>query len=113
MERIAYQKIDTLTPNDDDNLDFVLPPGFARWTMHIVPKGTGTPDASTFELQYGIGSSFYTTNPASSGTLTTNQDNVVTRTDQVSKVRLKFTNGATPPDSGIEVEVYGSREQAG
>jgi hypothetical protein len=99
-----------------DLIDFVLPPGLASWSIHVVPIDAATPAvvAPTVEVLYGIGSSFYTTNPTGGAVATViNQDNVITRTDQISKVRLKITNGAVVPSGGVRAELYGSRTAPG
>lgn len=114
MERIAQKSVLTLTPNGTNTIDFVLSPDLVRWTIHVYPKDDsgGAFNDSTVELQYGVGSDYLSINPAASAVALTNKDNPITLSDQVSKVRLKITNGATPPNKGITAEIYGARDAA-
>lgn len=110
MERITTKTKNPLTTNGTDNIDFVIPAGYYTWTFLVYPKDVaGAPVDSTVEVLYGVGSDFASTNPAGTSTAITNKVNVITRTDQVSKVRLKFTN-TTPANQGVTVELYGSRD---
>lgn len=85
---------------------------FTRVSFHMVPihLGGGSPDAPTFELEWFIGDSYYPVNPPGAAVaMQVNKDNIATIEDVHVKGRLKFVNGATPPDGGVKIEIWGTR----
>jgi hypothetical protein len=94
-----------LEPQDDDATDdfeFVVPSNIRRWTLAITPTHTDdevTPGALTFELEYWDGKDSYRpTNPVTSGTLSLNSANIITREDVIDKFRCRITNEAPRVD---------------
>lgn len=92
-------------------LDFVLPAGMTRWSLHLLPKHAGgaivDPNAN---IQYFIDGAFRTVNPAASGTAPRNVVSIFTREDAISRVRIQLTTDAGGgPDGEFVVELFGAR----
>lgn len=98
-----------LSPSTAVEVEIPVPPAAHRWSLYITPKDSGSaPDPATV-LQYGIGGSFYPTNPPSSMAAVMNTANIVTREDVVNRLKLIITPGASVPDGGIEIRLYMAR----
>lgn len=111
MERISKQTIEALTANDTDELEFKIPSGFQRWTLHVVPihAGGGSPDEPTADVLYWVADDWRQVNGTTPAAAVVNKANVVTREDVVARIKLTLLNGATVPDGGAVVELWGDR----
>ncbi len=111
MELIATGEIESLTANEEDHLDFVLPSGFASWSLLVVPRhvGGGTPDSPDARLQYFVGGTYYDVNAETPVAAAPNEVCAYSRSDLIPRIRLILDNGASPPDNGAVAQLFGVR----
>lgn len=92
---------------------FEIPGSFARWTLLVVPENNdiANPGATDlgFLIEYRVGTDFFPRNPDPTGDAKPNQANTLTSEDQVDKVRVTLTQGGTPTDGKVMIQLNGSR----
>lgn len=110
MERISRTTVETLTPADVDEVDLVLPDWAREVVLHVLPIDSGTtPDASSVDLLYRVGDDYVAVAGSSPTSCPENQDTTIARSNAPGVVRVQITNGATPPDGGVVLELWAAR----